>query len=66
MTTAETFEWLRQRSELLEETLAENRKLKQAIADLTLKIAWLQTSTVREEEVKGEDITTDVLNFPLK
>lgn len=65
MTTEETFEWLRQRSQKLDEVLAENERLTQQVVDLALENAWLSTAKQREQEARAQQIDAELLNITL-
>ncbi len=65
MSQAETFEWLRQRGNRLDEVEAANEKLQAQVVELSLMLARYETKELRDECVATEDVSGDLLNTRL-
>lgn len=57
MNTAETFEWLRERSNRLDEVEADNARLTEENVRLQLEIAQLRTKPLRDKLLEPQDMT---------
>jgi hypothetical protein len=65
MNQDETFEWLRQRSNRLDEVLAENQRLESENVRLALELARLQTKPMIDAEREGERVG-DIMEMRLE